>query len=92
MFRLYALSMAALAAFLAFSDAARAQPAGAPPCSQSNVACQCSYKCCGEERCDGSVCSSCVVDCVRRQQPNDTRAVNLRSRCSSIMTRGFKRP
>jgi hypothetical protein len=92
MFWSSALSAFALAASLAFSAAALAQSTPAPPCSQSNIACQCSYKCCGEERCDGSVCSSCVVDCVRRQQPDDTRSASLRSRCANIMTRGFKRP
>jgi hypothetical protein len=60
-------------------------------CAQGNVACQCSYRCCGEERCDGQVCNQCVIDCVQRRQPSDERFSALRARCDSIMTRGFKR-
>jgi len=60
-------------------------------CATSNVACQCSYRCCGEERCDGQVCTQCVIDCVQRRQPGDERFNALRARCRSVMTRGFRR-
>jgi hypothetical protein len=60
-------------------------------CAPANVACRCSFQCCGEERCDGSICSQCVIDCVQRQQAVDRRSQALRARCQSLMTRGFKR-
>jgi hypothetical protein len=69
-------------------------PAPAPhanACAPSNIACQCSFQCCGEERCDGAICSRCVIDCVERQQVVDKRSTFLRTRCQSLMTRGFKR-
>jgi len=62
-----------------------------PSCSPANAACQCSFSCCGEERCDGSICNQCVIDCVERHQVIDKRATSLRARCHSLMTRGFKR-
>jgi hypothetical protein len=70
---------------------ASAQVVRTQNCAPTNVACQCSYKCCGEERCDGAICNQCVIDCVRRRQPSDERFSSLQSRCESIMTRGFKR-
>ena len=69
-------------------------PAEAPranSCTPTNMACQCSFQCCGEERCDGAICNQCVIDCVQRQQTVDKRALSLKSRCQSLMTRGFKR-
>jgi hypothetical protein len=82
----------AAAALLAASTASAQSPRGkANNCSQGNVACQCSYRCCGEERCDGQVCNQCVIDCVQRRQPSDERFNALRARCDSIMTRGFRR-
>jgi hypothetical protein len=68
-------------------------PAEAPAqnCAPTNIACRCSFQCCGEERCDGSICNQCVIDCVQRQQVVDRRSTSLRSRCQSLMSRGFKR-
>jgi hypothetical protein len=69
-------------------------PTEAPPanaCGPTNIACHCSFQCCGEERCDGSICNQCVIDCVQRQQAVDKRSTALRARCQSLMTRGFKR-
>ncbi len=66
----------------------------APPpnaCGPTNIACHCSFQCCGEERCDGSICNQCVIDCVQRQQAVDKRSTALRARCQSLMSRGFKR-
>jgi hypothetical protein len=60
-------------------------------CGPANVACRCSFLCCGEERCDGSICNQCVIDCVQRQQVVDQRSQALRARCQSLITRGFKR-
>lgn len=81
------------AAVLASATTASAQAprARGNACAQANVACQCSYRCCGEERCDGQVCNQCVIDCVQRRQPSDERFNALRARCDSIITRGFKR-
>jgi len=79
------------ATLLAASMANAQAPRGKGSCSQANVACQCSYRCCGEERCDGQVCNQCVIDCVQRRQPSDERFHALRARCDSIMTRGFRR-
>jgi hypothetical protein len=70
---------------------ALSQSPAEPNCSPTNVACQCSYQCCGEERCDGSICNQCVIDCVQRQQVVDKRSLSLKSRRQSLMTRGFKR-
>jgi len=78
-----------LAALSANGQKARAQEQKS--CSPANIPCQCSYQCCGEERCDGSVCNQCVIDCVQRQQPGDKKAAALKARCQSLMTRGFKR-
>jgi hypothetical protein len=60
-------------------------------CANGNVPCLCSYQCCGEERCDGVICGQCVVDCVQRKQVVDDQFVQLRSRCQSMIMRGFKR-
>ena len=88
-------SAAILLALLTATGEARAQnPAENPThnaCAPTNVPCQCSYLCCGEERCDGSICNQCVIDCVQRQQAVDRRSTSLRSRCQSLITRGFKR-
>ena len=84
-----AVGAAILAALPATAQISRSQNSN---CSSTNVACQCSYKCCGEERCDGSICNQCVIDCVQRRQPTDERSISLQSRCESIMTRGFRRP
>jgi hypothetical protein len=75
----------------ATAASAQAPTARGSKCSSSNMACQCSYRCCGEERCDGQVCNQCVIDCVQRRLPSDERFGALRARCDSIMTRGFKR-
>jgi len=89
--RLLAHALAAAVLFLGAATAASAQGPRSNNCSSNNVACQCSYRCCGEERCDGQVCNQCVIDCVQRRQPSDERFSALRARCDSIMTRGFKR-
>ena len=89
--RFLAQALAAVALILAAATPAGAQGSRSNNCSSSNVACQCSYRCCGEERCDGQVCNQCVIDCVQRRQPSDERFSALRARCDSIMTRGFKR-
>ena len=89
--RSLAQGFAAVALILAAAAPATAQSSRSNNCSPSNVACQCSYRCCGEERCDGQVCNQCVIDCVQRRQPSDERFSALRARCDSIMTRGFKR-
>jgi hypothetical protein len=91
--RFLAQGFAMAAALLIAATAAKAQGANSKGnnCTSSNVACQCSYRCCGEERCDGQVCNQCVIDCVQRRQPSDERFNALRARCDSIMTRGFKR-
>jgi hypothetical protein len=86
-----AQGFAAAALILAAAAPATAQGSRSNNCSSGNVACQCSYRCCGEERCDGQVCNQCVIDCVQRRQPSDERFSALRARCDSIMTRGFKR-
>jgi hypothetical protein len=76
-----------------FPERLAQNPAEAPAqtCAPTNIACRCSFQCCGEERCDGSICNQCVIDCVQRQQVVDRRSTSLRSRCQSLMTRGFKR-
>lgn len=89
--QIFAQALAAAAAILVAVTAAAAQDAKRNACSPNNVACQCSYRCCGEERCDGQICNQCVIDCVQRRQPSDERFSALRARCDSIMTRGFKR-
>ena len=81
--------LCAAGALLCFTGQAESQSPGA--CAPANIACQCSIQCCGEERCDGSICNQCVIDCVQRQQTVDKRALSLKSRCQSLMTRGFKR-
>jgi len=86
------LAMVAVALLaIAATASAQAPRARGSVCAQGNVACQCSYRCCGEERCDGQVCNQCVIDCVQRHQPSDNRFSALRARCGSIMSRGFKR-
>jgi hypothetical protein len=90
-FLAHAFALAAVALVAASAAKAQSPRAKGSSCSQSNVACQCSYRCCGEERCDGQVCNQCVIDCVQRRQPGDERFNALRARCGSIMTRGFRR-
>jgi hypothetical protein len=85
------LCLAIVLAIASAGTPGRAQNPGQNACSPADAACQCSFLCCGEERCDGSVCNQCVIDCVQRQQTADRRAASLRSRCQSLMTRGFKR-
>lgn len=82
-----------VAAALSFAVPTGAQQVQKGPgtCAPGNAACQCSYRCCGEERCDGDICNQCVIDCVQRRQPTDDRFSALRSRCESLMMRGFKR-
>jgi len=80
-----------LAGAAAPSGAPHAQTASPNACAATNVPCRCSFLCCGEERCDGSVCNQCVIDCVERRQTADNRSASLRSRCQSLMSRGFKR-
>jgi len=76
---------------LCYARQAESQGPAQSACAPANIACQCSFRCCGEERCDGSICNQCVIDCVQRQQTDDKRASPLKSRCQSLMTRGFKR-
>ena len=64
------------------------QPKG---CAASNVPCQCSFSCCGEERCNGAICNQCVLDCVERKKPTDARSADLRSRCQGQTTQKFRR-
>jgi hypothetical protein len=83
--------LCAAGALLCSVGQAESQSPAQGACAPANIACQCSFQCCGEERCDGSICSQCVIDCVQRQQTVDKRALSLKSRCQSLMTRGFKR-
>jgi hypothetical protein len=83
--------LCAAAALMLSMGQAKSQTPAESACAPANIACQCSFRCCGEERCDGSICNQCVIDCVQRPQAVDKRALSLKSRCQSLMTRGFKR-
>ena len=83
--------LCAAAALMLSMGQAKSQTPAESACAPANIACQCSFQCCGEERCDGAICNQCVIDCVQRQQVVDKRSTALRARCQSLMSRGFKR-
>jgi hypothetical protein len=81
-----------LVAVWSISGAALSQTtAQSQACAAGNVPCQCSFSCCGEERCNGAICNQCVLDCVQRKKPTDARSADLQSRCQGQTTQKFRR-
>jgi hypothetical protein len=55
------------------------------------TACTCSFKCCGEESCDGSVCKACVESCFNGKPEDDPVYSQSLSICQYQQRSGYTR-